>query len=176
MERIPVIVKKGKDKKMIRAPKDYKTYAAIYRWAKKINYTIGDYFVEDEKICHSLEDKTRDYNKDGDLLDAGETKIFGETAIPYTPKGYCYEARIEINTKFGRHIRFFGVPHFEGILSHTGCTPKHTLGCILAGQNNVKGELRNSRKCLDKIIDKLLTKVEVGEKFPFFIKDRGDEL
>ena len=29
------------------------------------------------------EDKVRDLNKDGDLNDAGEGKVFGETAIPY---------------------------------------------------------------------------------------------
>ena len=150
---------------------NYKTSVSILRYALKETYTIGYYCVEDEKICNSLEDRVRDYNRDGDLLDEEETKIYGETAIPYTPEGFCYMARIEVNQHYGRHLRLFGVPHFEGILSHTGIKPEHTLGCILAGNNTVKGELRDSRKCLDMIIDKLLTKVNIGEQFPFYVKD-----
>jgi len=159
---------------MYTIPKIYSTYAAIYRWAKNETYTIGDYYVGDKKICNSLEDKVSDYNEDGDLLDAGETKIFGETAIPYTPKGMCYMACIEYSKHYGWHLRLFGVPHFEGILSHTGIIPEHTLGCILSGNNTVKGQLRNSRPCMDKIIEELRKKVKTGEKFPFFVKDRGD--
>lgn len=161
---------------MYKIPTQYKTYAAIFRWAKKEKHTIGDYYVEKAKICNSLEDRVRDYNKDGDLLDAGETKIFGETAIPYTPKGYCYMACVEKHKKFGMCLRLFGVPHFEGILSHAGNKPDDTLGCILPGNNNIKGKVTDSRICLDKIIEKLLTKVKIGEKFPFFVKDRGDAI
>ena len=47
------------------------------------SYTVGHLYVDGKRICETIEDKVRDYNKDGDLLDAGETKIFGETAIPY---------------------------------------------------------------------------------------------
>lgn len=157
---------------MYNIPKTYKTWVTIKRYAYHQNFTIGDYHVENEKICNSLEDKVRDYNQDGDLLDEGETKVYGETAIPYTPTGKCYLAWIENHRKFGLCLRIFGVPHFEGILSHTGIKPSHTLGCILAGEYTLTGELKDSRKNLNKIINKLRKKVDIGEKFPFFVIDK----
>jgi len=111
-------------------------------------YTIGKFYVDGVFICHTLEDRVRDYNKDGDLLDAEETKIFGETAIPYgTYKVVPFES-----TKFGKCYRVLNVKHFEGILIHCGNTAEHTHGCILVGNNTQKGMVLNSRPCLNKII------------------------
>ena len=36
-----------------------------------------------ERICNTIEDKVRDLNKDGDLNDEGEEKVYAQTAIPY---------------------------------------------------------------------------------------------
>ena len=44
--------------------------------------TIGKLYLNDVFICDTLEDVCRDMNKDGDLDDSGESKIYGETAIP----------------------------------------------------------------------------------------------
>lgn len=165
---------KRKEKKMYKIRGIPKTYCVVYRWALQENYTIGDFFIEKSKICNTLEDKVRDYNKDGDLQDKGEAKVFGETAIPYTPEGFCYLAWIENNPKFGICLRIFGVNDFEGILCHSGNEPRNTLGCVLVGINDKKGWVSNSRVCLDKICEKLLTKVGMKEKFPFYVKDRGD--
>mgnify|MGYP003435238428 FL=1 len=44
--------------------------------------TIGKLYLNDVFICDTLEDVCRDLNKDGDLDDKGETKVYGETAIP----------------------------------------------------------------------------------------------
>ena len=160
---------------MYRIRGSYKTYARVERWAKKDKYTIGDFFVEEEKICNTLEDKVRDINQDGDLLDEGEDKIYGETAIPYTPEGFGYEAWIEDHPKFGMCLRVFGVNQFQGILVHTGNKPEHTLGCILVGYNTSKGMVLNSRKALDSIIKRLRTKVGMKEKFAFYVTDRKDD-
>lgn len=157
---------------MYTTPEKFKVSVTVYRWAKLMNYTIGDYHVDDKKICNSLEDKVRDINKDGDLLDEGETKVYGKTAIPYTPEGKCYFAWVEKHSKFGMCLHIFGVPHFEGIFSHCGNIPEHTLGCILAGYNTQKGMVTNSRKAMNALIMKILEKVDIGEKFPFFVKDR----
>lgn len=148
----------------------------VERWAKKEKHTIGDFFVEKEKMCNTIEDTVRDLNKDGYLSDPGEQKVYAETAIPYTPKGYCYEAWIEKHAKFGMCLRLFGVNSFEGILVHTGNTAEQSAGCILVGNNTKVGYVSNSRVCLDKIIDKLLKKVEMKEKFAFYVIDRGDEI
>lgn len=66
----------------------------------KDEYTIGQLFVETPQgsvwISDTLEDKVRDYNKDGDLLDEGEEKVYSQTAIPYGK----YEVKMTISPKF----------------------------------------------------------------------------
>jgi len=49
---------------------------------KAETYTIGKLYIDGVYFCDTLEDKVRDINKDGDLLDKGEEKVYGETAIP----------------------------------------------------------------------------------------------
>ena len=105
-------------------------------------YTIGSLSVDDEHFCETLEDKVRDYNKDGDLLDEGEGKVYGETAIPYGR----YRIIVNYSQKFKRDLPLLlDVPHFEGIRIHSGNHAGHTSGCILVGENKVKGGLINSR-------------------------------
>lgn len=106
------------------------------------NYTIGRLSVDDENFCDVLEDRVRDYNKDGDLLDEGEEKVYGQTAIPYGR----YRIVVDYSPKFKRDLpRLLSVPHFEGIRIHSGNHAGHTEGCILVGENKVKGGLVNSR-------------------------------
>ena len=105
------------------------------------DYTIGSMFVNGEYFCDTLEDKVRDLNKDGDLNDKGEGKVYAETAIPYGE----YEVVVNHSPKFKRMLpRLLNVPHFEGILIHRGNTAKDSAGCILVGENKVKGQLINS--------------------------------
>lgn len=108
----------------------------------KDNYTIGKLSVDDENFCDTLEDPVRDLNKDGDLLDDGEQKVYGETAIPYGR----YRVVVDYSWKFKRELpRLLSVPHFEGIRIHSGNKAGDTSGCILVGENKVKGGLINSR-------------------------------
>ena len=104
-------------------------------------YTIGSMFVNGEYFCDTLEDKVRDLNKDGDLNDKGESKVYAQTAIPYGE----YEVVVKHSPKFDRILpRLLNVPHFEGILIHRGNTAKDSAGCILVGENKVKGKVINS--------------------------------
>lgn len=107
------------------------------------NYTIGKMSVDDTAFCDTLEDRVRDYNKDGDLLDAGEEKVYGQTAIPYGR----YRVIITYSAKFKRRLPLLvDVPHFEGIRIHAANWPTELEGCIAVGENKVKGGLINSRK------------------------------
>lgn len=110
-------------------------------------YTIGKMYVDNVYLCDAIEDKVRDNNKDGDLLDEGEEKVFGETAIPYGK----YKVVHHSSKKFPNTFWIKDVPHFTGILIHQGCIPEHTLGCILVGYNTIKGRLTNSKVAMDKI-------------------------
>lgn len=104
-------------------------------------YTVGTLSIEGVAICDTLEDVVRDHNKDGDLDDPGEGKVYGETAIPYGR----YKVSVSMSPKFKRVLpRLVDVKGFEGILIHRGTTAKDTHGCILVGENKIKGGLINS--------------------------------
>lgn len=115
----------------------------------KKEYTIGFLSVDGVYLCDTLEDPVRDFNKDGDLLDEGETKIYGNTAIPYG----TYEVRLTYSPHFKRTLPILlNVKHFEGIRIHRGVNQKHTEGCILVGENKIKGGLVDSAYWEEKIV------------------------
>ena len=151
----------------------------IRRVALKDTYTIGKLEVLEngvyKRICDTLEDKVRDYNKDGDLLDAGETKVYGQTAIPYGK----YEITLDVKSpKFSKYEfyknhcdgylpRLLKVPHFEGILIHCaeGNRGAELLqGCIGVGKNTIVGGLTDCKKTFIKLYDLLLEAKNKKEK------------
>ena len=121
-------------------------------------YTIGKLYIDGTLFSDTLEDRVRDYNKDGNLVGTGEDKVFGETAIPYG----TYKIIVNTSPKFKRLLpRLLDVKHFDGILMHgvkkgAIATDKHTHGCILVGENKIKGGLINSAEYTDKITNILL--------------------
>ena len=121
------------------------------------SYTIGKLYIDSYYFCDTLEDKVRDFNKDGDLLDEGEEKIYAETAIPYG----TYKVELTYSPKFKRILPLIvGVKHFEGIRIHgvikgAIAKPIHTAGCLLVGKNTVKGGLTGSYEYVEKLMDKL---------------------
>lgn len=128
---------------------------------RKPEYTIGRLLVDGVYLCDTLEDKDRDLNRDGDLNDAGEGKVFGETAIPYGR----YEVILTKSPKFGRYLPLLvRVPHFEGVRMHRGVNAEHTRGCILVGENKVKGGLVNSAKYELMIVEIILEAIKSGKK------------
>ena len=101
----------------------------LKRIAQKPDYTIGRLYIDGQYFCDTLEDTVR------------EKKIMHKTAIP---EG-TYEVIVNRSPKFKRDLpRLLNVPNFEGILIHRGNTPNDTSGCILVGENKVKGKLVNS--------------------------------
>ena len=125
----------------------------LHRIAFRETYTIGKLYIDGVLFCDTLEDKVRDYNKDGDLLDKGETKIFGETAIPFSAPGKPYIMVVTMSPKFKRRLpRVLNVPHFDGILFHRGRIALHSHGCILVGENNKVGELENGKHWEEELV------------------------
>ena len=104
------------------------------------SYTIGSLSIDGKKFCDTLEDKVRDLNKNG-VFDGDEKKVYAETAIPYG----TYDVVVDYSPKFKRELpRLQNVKHFEGILIHRGNTAEDSAGCILVGENKVKGKVINS--------------------------------
>lgn len=123
-------------------------------------YTIGKLFIDGVPFCDTLEDIVRDKNKDGDLNDLGEGKIYGETAIPYG----VYTVIVNESPKFKKMLpRILNVKHFDGILIHGGVNKNHTLGCILVGENKIKGQLINGIAWSDKLTSILLNAQNKGD-------------
>jgi len=118
----------------------------LIRHTFKEDYTVGKLYIDEVFYCDTIEDRVRDINKDGDLDEPGETKIFGLTAIPYG----TYDIDYTYSPKFKKNMALIvGVKGFDGIRIH-GVLPgvvaraKHTEGCILVGKNTVVGGLTDS--------------------------------
>lgn len=123
-------------------------------------YTIGAMSINGVYLCDTLEPVTR-----------GEKKIAPKTAIPYGR----YEVRLTMSARFGRVLPLLiNVPSFEGVRIHRGNSAKDTAGCILPGENKVKGRVINSTGYELKIVD-LLRKAE-QRKEKTFIEIEEDNL
>jgi hypothetical protein len=143
----------------------------LKRTALRGTYTIGKLSVDNHYFCDTCEDKVRDLNKDGDLNDAGESKVYGKTAIPYgryeitmkvqSPK---YSQRASYAWCKGYLPRLLNVPHFDGILIHAGNTAEDSAGCLIVGENKVKGEVINSMETLKRLYRILKSASDIGEK------------
>ena len=129
-------------------------------------YTIGKLYVNGVYWCDTVEDKCRDDNKNG-KFDNGEVKIMHKTAIPPGR----YEVIVNMSPRFKRMLpRLLNVPHFEGILIHNGSNADSSSGCIIVGENKVKGGVANSRHWMNKITDFLLAEQKKGLKAYITIK------
>lgn len=143
----------------------------LKRLYKKDDYTIGKLYLNSEYFCDTLEDKVRDLNKDGDLNDEGEGKVYGKTAIPYGR----YEVTMKVQSpKYSKRAsylwcggylpRLLNVPHFEGILMHAGNSAEDSQGCLICGENKVKGRVINSMATLKRLYPKLKSASDRGEE------------
>ena len=133
----------------------------VKRVALKPDYTIGRLYVNGEYVSDTLEDAVRD------------TKIYGKTAIPcgtykitmdvVSPK---FKDRSWAKPYGGKLPRLLDVPNYEGVLIHVGNTVEDTSGCLLVGQNKVKGQLVNSTQTFMSLMEKHLIPA----------KNRGEEI
>lgn len=152
----------------------------VKRIALKDKYTIGHMYIDGKFVCDTLEDKVRDLNKNG-KFDNGEVKIPNETAIPYGTYNvtmniqslkYSNYAKYPYVKKYNAFMpRLQNVSSFEGILIHAGNTADHTSGCILVGENKIKGQVVNSQKIWTNLMDKYFWPAKLsGEKITIEMK------
>lgn len=116
-------------------------------------YTIGDLFIDGKFFCNTLEDKVRILpllcpdTPQGIGCKCTEKK-YAETAIPYC----TYKITMEYSPKFKRVLPYLhDVPHFLGILIHSGTTEVDSAGCLIVGKNTVKGKVLESRATSDAL-------------------------
>lgn len=98
-------------------------------------YTIGKLYINNNYFCDTIEDRVRNLPI--------ESKVYGETAIPYG----TYKVIVNYSPKFNRNLPLLlNVPYFEGIRMHRGNTAKDSFGCVILGENKIKGMVINSTK------------------------------
>lgn len=141
------------------------------RWKKEL-YTIGRLYIDDVLICNTCEDTDRGLDEDMSVQQIKAKKIPTRTAIPTG----TYEVTINVvSPKYskrayykefcdGKLPRLLNVKGFDGILIHCGSNAGNSSGCILVGDNTIKGGLTNSQTRFEQIYEMMLKAVKNGEK------------
>lgn len=115
--------------------------------------TGGELIINGRYFCDTLEDVDR-------KLEAGGTKIKGQTAIP---RG-IYPLRITFSNRFQKYLPLLvGVQGFEGVRIHAGNTEHDTEGCILVGTNYSADFIHNSRATMAKLMAVIEDALDNGE-------------
>lgn len=124
--------------------------------------TIGRLYLDDEFICWTLEDKTRDICTDATLEEIAEVKIPKHTAIPYG----TYEIRMTYSNRFKRIMPILiDVPGFEGIRIHSANRASQLEGCIAPGLVNEGEAVLNSRIATANVYRIINEQLERGKLF-----------
>lgn len=115
--------------------------------------TLGKLYINNEFFCDTIEDKYRDLSK--------EKKVYGKTCIPFG----TYKVIINMSPKYGRLMpRLLDVPHFEGILIHSGNTEQDSAGCVICGKRSGQ-KVINSRDTFNRLFNRLekysIIKIEI---------------
>lgn len=129
---------------------------------KKDDYTIGRFYVNSARFCESLEDTDRGLEQSMDVLTILMRKIPGVTAIP---RG-TYKVILSVSPKFAKKTwakkygglvpEIIGVKGYSGVRIHPGNGPEDVEGCIVVGENKVKGKVINSVKCYNELMEKYI--------------------
>lgn len=138
------------------------------------DYTVGHLYVDGKFFCDTMEDTDRGLNQRMPLTQIKSIKIKGKTCIPYgtyavsmdiqSPKYSNYTKYPYALAVKGKMPRVMDVPGFEGVLIHPGTTANDTEGCLLVGENKVKGKLINSQITWKKLCKMLLEASNKKEK------------
>ena len=149
----------------------------IKRIFKGDKYTIGKLYVNGVYECDTLEDTDRGLTEDSPLSEIQSKKVYGETAIP------TGTYKIDMNTvspkfkdrswaKFcgGKLPRLIDVKGYEGVVIHVGNKAEDTLGCILVGENKIKGQVINSTATFQELYSVMLKAKLLGEELSLTIE------
>ena len=133
----------------------------VIRKYKKDTYCIGEMLVNGEHFCETCEDRDRGLRSDMTLSQIKKIKVYAQTAIPYG----TYKVSVYFWPKHRKNFPLLhDVPGFTGILIHGGANAGHSAGCILVGENKIKGGLVNCEKYVRKLTTLCDEAIKRGEK------------
>lgn len=138
----------------------------VNRIARRDGYTIGRMSLNEIYFCDTLEDTDRGLNSTMSVDKILAKKIKAQTAIP-TGK---YDVILTFSPRFKRVLPLLlNVPGYQYIRVHNGNRPDSTEGCLLVGENKVKGQVINSRATLERLMSVLLECEKRKEKISITI-------
>ena len=124
----------------------------LKRLYKKSEYTIGKMYINGEYFCDTVEDTDRGLTSDMTYEEIARRKVYGKTAIP-TGR---YDVVLSYSPKFKRSLPLLlSVKGYSGVRIHNGNTAEDSLGCIIVGDNKIKGGVINSRQTMEKLMYRL---------------------
>ena len=121
------------------------------------NSTIGELFINGERICDTLENPFINNERNISCIPEGEYKV--RLRLPR-----------ESATREYLHLLVKDVPNRDWILFHRGNTSKDTSGCILVGLNTKQDVVYNSTLAMDLLIKEILNLG--GENINLIIKNK----
>lgn len=147
------------------------------KW-KKQSYTISNLYIDGKWFCNCLEDADRglDNSMSEDLI-----RTLKKPSITAIPRG-TYDITLDVVSPKYSKVQFYkdvcngkvprlkNVKGFDGILIHAGNTDKDSSGCLLVGQNKVKGQVVNSKETFKQLYKILQDGKSRGEKIVIKIK------
>ncbi|MDR2651175.1 MAG: DUF5675 family protein, partial [Prevotellaceae bacterium] len=117
-------------------------------------------------FCDTLEDTDRGLTQAMPLEEIKQKKIPHETAIPTG----VYKVIANLSPAKKRILpRLLDVPGFSGILIHRGNTKNDSSGCILTGENRVKGKVINSTLYEQRLVAIITEAQQRGEEIKIII-------
>lgn len=149
----------------------------LRRIFKGPRYTIGKLFINGVYECDTLEDQDRGLTSQMSLEEIKAKKVYGVTAIPtgtysinMTTVSPKFKDRTWAKPYKGMLPRLENVKGYEGVLIHVGNKAEDTLGCILVGENKVKGQVINSTATFYELMTVLLKAQSIGESIELTIE------
>ena len=147
------------------------------KW-KKLSYTISNLYIDGVFFSNTLEDADRglDNSMSEDMI-----RTLKKPSITAIPRG-TYEITLDVVSPKYSKVQFYkdvcngkvprlkNVKGFDGILIHAGNTDKDSSGCLLVGQNKVKGQVVNSKETFKQLYKLLQDGKSRGEKIVIKIK------
>ena len=105
--------------------------------------TIGELFLNGERICDTLENPWQDNQRNISCIPEGEYPVRLRLARESASRDYL-------------HLLVQDVPNRDWILFHRGNTSKDTSGCILVGLGTEQDVVHNSTLAMDLLMKEII--------------------
>jgi len=105
--------------------------------------TIGELFLNGERMCDTLELPWKDNQRNISCIPEGEYKVRLRLARESATRDYL-------------HLLVEDVPNRDYILFHRGNSAKDTSGCILVGLGSQQDFVQNSRLAMDLLVKEIV--------------------